>query len=115
MTQRLLLITPAHNEEAHIEMVAEAVAEQTRRPDMWIIVDDESDDRTPELLASLAARFDFIEPRNTRELPRIGQVDDRLATAAEARAFNRGLASVDRHAFTHIAKLDGDTELPPDY
>jgi glycosyltransferase involved in cell wall biosynthesis len=115
MTQRLLLITPAHNEEARIEMVAEAVAAQTRRPDVWIIVDDESDDRTPDLLAALAARYDFIEPRNTRELPRIGPVDDRLATAAEARAFNLGLASVDRTAFTHIAKLDGDTELPPEY
>ncbi len=40
---------------------------------------------------------------------------DRLATATEARAFNVGLGSVAWRGFTHIAKLDGDTELPPHY
>jgi glycosyltransferase involved in cell wall biosynthesis len=115
MTQRLLLITPVHNEQAHIELVADAVAAQTRRPDLWVIVDDESTDRTPELLAEIADRYEFVTIRNTRELPRIGKVDDRLATAAEARAFNLGLRSVDWESFTHISKLDGDTELPTGY
>ena len=39
---------------------------------------------------------------------------DRLALAAAPRAFNVGLAH-GRGDFTHVAKLDGDVELPPDY
>jgi len=115
MTQRLLLISPVRNEEAHIELIAEAVARQTRPPDLWVIVDDGSDDDTPQILARLAQRIDFVQVLDTTTLPPIGAVKDRLATAVEARAFNLGLNSVDWSSFSHIAKLDGDTELPPGY
>jgi biofilm PGA synthesis N-glycosyltransferase PgaC len=114
-SQRLLLISPVRNEETHIERTAAAVAGQTRTPDLWIVVDDGSTDRTPEILAQLAERIDFLRVLDTAKLPKIGVVPDRLATAAEARAFNLGLNSVKWEDFTHIAKLDGDTELPPHY
>ena len=38
---------------------------------------------------------------------------DRLLHASEARAFNHGLRL--GSDFTHVGKLDGDIELPPDY
>ncbi len=115
MTQRLLLISPVRNEERNIERIAEALARQTRPPDVWIVVNDGSTDRTPEILASLAERIDFLEVLDAAQLPRRRPVNDRLATAAEARAFNLGLSGVDPRSFSHIAKLDGDTELPPHY
>jgi glycosyltransferase involved in cell wall biosynthesis len=115
MTQRLLLISPVHNEQTHIERVAEAVARQTRPPDLWVIVDDRSTDRTPGILAALERQIDFLQVIDTASLPSVGPVKDRLATAAEARAFNLGLGRVDWCGFSHIAKLDGDTELPGDY
>ncbi len=40
MEQRLLVISPVHNEASHIELIAHALAAQTRRPDLWIVVDD---------------------------------------------------------------------------
>jgi biofilm PGA synthesis N-glycosyltransferase PgaC len=113
--QRLLLISPVRNEETYMELVADAVAAQTRPPDLWVVVDDGSTDRTPQILAELTRRIDFLRVLDTSKLPKIGAVPDRLATAAEARAFNLGLASVGWEDFTHIAKLDGDTELPRDY
>ncbi len=113
--QRLLLITPVRNEQAHIELVADAVASQTRPPDLWLIVDDGSTDRTPEILAGLMRRIGFLQVLDTADLPPVGPVNDRLATAADARAFNLGLNSVAWESFTHVAKLDGDTELPPHY
>jgi poly-beta-1,6-N-acetyl-D-glucosamine synthase len=115
MTQRLLLISPVRNEAAHIERIAEAVARQTRPPDLWIVVDDGSTDETPEILARLAERIDFLQVLDGSKHARKGPVPDRLALAAEVRAFNLGLGSVEWRSFTHIAKLDGDTELPPRY
>jgi biofilm PGA synthesis N-glycosyltransferase PgaC len=115
MTRRLLLISPVRNEAAHIELIAEAVARQTRPPDLWVIVDDGSTDETPEILARLAERIDFLQVLDGAKYARKGPVADRLALAVEARAFNLGLHSVKWRSFTHIAKLDGDTELPADY
>jgi len=118
MTQRLLLISPVHNEEAYLELVAEAVERQTRPPALWVVVDDGSTDGTPELLAQLAKRIDFLKVVNAAEVAKASPTrptKDRLVTAAEARAFNLGLNSVAWQSFDYIAKLDGDTELPRDY
>jgi len=116
MEQRLLVISPVRNEAAHIEVVARAMAAQTRPVDRWVVVDDGSDDGTAEILRGLASELPFLrlhtDPGCGAEEP---PVKDRLAAAAAPRAFNRGLHSVDWQSFTHVAKLDGDTELPPNY
>jgi len=44
-----------------------------------------------------------------------GDNERRLTRAAEARAFNWGLRQVPAAQFSHIGKLDGDLEIPPDY
>jgi hypothetical protein len=89
------------------------MAAQTRPPDEWVVVDDDSDDGTGELLTALAAEIPFMRVVSPDPGPRPAGVD-RLALAAAPRAFNAGLAR-GRGDFTHVAKLDGDVELPPDY
>jgi poly-beta-1,6-N-acetyl-D-glucosamine synthase len=110
----LLLITPAHNEAAHLERTIEAVAAQTHPPDLWLIVDDCSTDETAEIARRFAHELPFVEilqtPPHSEE-----SGADRLTLAAEARAFNLALASVELDDFTHLGKLDADVELPPDY
>ncbi len=115
MTQRLLVISPVRNEGAHIEHVALALAAQTRPPDAWIVVDDSSTDDTRAILERLAPRLPFMQVIDASSGSQATGVKDRLATGAAPRAFNRGLNSVPWMSFTHIAKLDGDTELPPNY
>jgi glycosyltransferase involved in cell wall biosynthesis len=111
---RLLLITPARDEAAHLERTVRAVAAQTRPPDLWLIVDDGSGDETPRLLERLAQEVPFL--RALQAPPRRhAPGEDGLAVAAEAVAFNAALASVDRDRFTHVGKLDADVELRPDY
>jgi biofilm PGA synthesis N-glycosyltransferase PgaC len=114
MDQRLLVISPVRNEAAHIEAVALAIAAQTRPPDAWVVVDDGSADDTRAVLAGLAGRLPYMTVISPPPAVADG-VKDRLAAAAAPRAFNAGLDSVDLETFTHIAKLDGDTELPPRY
>lgn len=98
-----------------MELVGNAMARQTRPPDLWIVVNDGSTDRTPQILAGLAKRIPFLKVVEAPSERRNPPLDDRLAAAADARAFNLGLGSVGWDRFSHIAKLDGDTELPPPY
>ncbi len=111
---RLLLITPARDEAEHLERTVRAVAAQTRKPDLWLIVDDGSADETPQLLDRLAAEIPFLEIRRA-PAHRARPEEDGLALAAEAVAFNAALRSVDIEDFTHIGKLDADVELSPAY
>jgi poly-beta-1,6-N-acetyl-D-glucosamine synthase len=111
--QRLLVVSPVRNDEAHIERVVTAVAAQTRPPDLWLVADDSSEDDTRVVLERLEPRIPFMR---VVEIPRSEvNVPDRLALALEAKAFNRALACVDWSRYTHIGKLDGDIELPRDY
>jgi poly-beta-1,6-N-acetyl-D-glucosamine synthase len=114
MAMRLLVISPVRNEAAHIERVALAMAAQSRPPDAWVIVDDSSTDETRAVLERHASELPFMTV--VAAPPAVADdVKDRLAAAAAPRAFNVGLHSVDWEGFSHIAKLDGDTELPPRY
>jgi biofilm PGA synthesis N-glycosyltransferase PgaC len=111
---RLLLITPARDEAAYLEKTIRGVLAQTRTPDLWLIVDDGSTDATPRILERFAAEAPFL--RILRAPAQVGRAgEDRLTIAAEARAFNAALATVDLAEFTHVGKLDADVELPPDY
>ena len=111
---RVLLVSPVRNERPHLETVVRAVAAQTRPPDLWIVVDDGSDDGTLQLLQALEPDVAFMKVVST---PRgyTAAAADRLAAAAAPRAFNYGLRGVDVTEYTHVGKLDGDTELPHDY
>jgi hypothetical protein len=112
---RMLIITPARNEEGHIEGVARALAAQTRPPALWVVVDDNSTDRTGDVLARLAEEIEFMKVVSTPPDFTVKSAD-RLAVAAAPRAFNYGLAAVGGiGGFTHVGKLDGDVELRPDY
>lgn len=109
----LLLITPARDEAIHLERTIRAVAAQTQRPDLWLIVDDGSTDATPAILDRAASELPFV--RVLRAPEHEAGASDRLAVAAEARAFNWALSTVDLDDYTHVGKLDADIELPAEY
>jgi poly-beta-1,6-N-acetyl-D-glucosamine synthase len=109
----LLLITPARDEAMHLERTIRAVAAQTQRPDLWLIVDDGSTDATPAILDRAASELPFV--RILRAPEHGAGAADRLAVAAEARAFNWALGTVDPDDYTHIGKLDADIEPPAEY
>jgi glycosyltransferase involved in cell wall biosynthesis len=58
---RYVLITPARNEEAFIELTIQSMVRQTLRPIKWVIVSDGSTDRTDEIVKQYAAQHDWIE------------------------------------------------------
>ena len=114
MRRRLCVITPMHNEGSHVERVVAGMRGQRRPPDLWVIVDDQSTDGTLERVRAATAELDYARVLSF-ERPRI-QTNDRLARALEASSFNYGLREAGGpEAFDHVAKLDGDVVLPPDY
>jgi len=115
MDRRLLVISPVRNEAEHLERVARAMAAQSRPPDRWLIVDDHSTDDTQTLAMRLAQEIPFIAVLRAPEHPPLSDPRDRLASAAAPRTFNFGLQSTGLRNYTHVAKLDGDMELPPGY
>lgn len=111
---RVLLVSPVHNEAEHIAEVARAVAAQSRPPDLWLVVDDDSDDGTLERLREIEHEITFMQVISVPSGLTKGS-GDRLAAAAVERAYSWAIDNVDWRSFTHIGKLDGDTLLPPDY
>jgi poly-beta-1,6-N-acetyl-D-glucosamine synthase len=115
MDARILLISPVRNEAAHIERVVRAVAAQEVPPDRWLVIDDSSTDRTLELLRSLEPEVPFMTVLEAQRDVGHAGARDRLARAAAPRNFNAAMATVNWRDYTHVMKLDGDIEMPPDY
>jgi len=105
---RYALITPAWNEEAHLEQLIDTVAGQTTLPVEWVIVSDGSTDRTDAIVTAAAQRHPWIR------LLRLERSPERNF-AGKAHAFNAGYASLARLGFDLIGNLDADMTLPADY
>lgn len=110
--ERVLIVTPAHNEAHHLEAVAQSVLAQRRRPDRWLIVDDCSTDATLAVARRLEQSIDFLRVLEVAPVQSSPE-SDRLAMALDARAFNFALSHVDWREFEFIGKLDGDIVLDP--
>jgi glycosyltransferase involved in cell wall biosynthesis len=104
----LVLITPARNEEAHLERTAECVVSQTVRPLRWVIVNDGSMDRTAAIVDRYVSRFPWI-----RRVDMPAHRD--RSFAAKVHSFNAGYAIVRDLPYDVIGNLDADIEFPADY
>ncbi len=60
MKPTLSVCTPVYNDERYLLRALESVAAQSRPPDEYIIVDDGSSDRCPEIIAEFASKYDFV-------------------------------------------------------
>ena len=104
----VLIISPCRDEEATLERTIQCMLAQTRKPDRWIVVDDGSRDRTPEILERAQAGIPWLRvvrraDRGSRKLG--GGVID---------AFYAGLEAADI-PYDFVAKMDVDLEFQPAY
>lgn len=86
-----------------------SVIAQSILPDKWVIVDDGSTDKTPQILAEFAKQYDWISivTRNDR-----GQ---RAVGPGVIDAFYAGYETINPDDYTFLCKLDLDLRLPPRY
>ena len=102
------LITPARNEETFIDKTLDSVCRQSVLPERWVVVDDGSTDRTPEIVLDYARRFPWIEllqqpPRAVRSF------------AGKAHSFHTGLQHLASVDFEVIGNIDADVSFDADY
>ena len=103
-----VLITPARNEAAFLQLTLESMVRQTVPPVRWIIVSDGSTDGTDELAANYAAQYSWIE------VVRMPERRERHF-AGKVLAFNAGRARLADIGYDIIGNLDADVSFEPDY
>ncbi len=104
-----ILITPARDEEAHIEKTLQSVVAQTVQPAEWVIVNDGSTDSTGRIIDTYAAKFEWIRAVHREDR------GFRKAGGGVIEAFYDGLTHVTVQDWDFIVKLDGDLSFEPGY
>ncbi|KAA2218487.1 glycosyltransferase [Maribacter flavus] len=102
------IIIPAHNEEACISLTLESVILQTLPPKKVVVVNDHSNDSTPEIVETFAQSVPYIELLNTTSYK------SHMPGSKVINAFNKGMKTLDDN-FDFIVKLDADIVLPKHY
>lgn len=103
-----VLITPARNEAAFIELTIKSMVRQTILPLKWIIVSDGSTDGTDDLVERYASEYKWID------LVRMPERKERHF-AGKVYAFNAGYERVNGMNYDIIGCIDGDISFEDDY
>jgi glycosyltransferase involved in cell wall biosynthesis len=103
-----VLITPARNEAAYIELTLQSMVAQTVLPLKWVIVSDGSTDATDEIVGKYTSGHPWIE------LVRMPERRERNF-AGKVYSFNAGYERVKQLPYDVIANLDADVSFEPGY
>ena len=105
---RYYIIAPAYNEEAFIQLTLDSLVNQTVLPSKLIIVNDNSTDKTAEIVTSYSQKHNWITLVNkTSE-------NIHLPGSKVIQAFQKGLETLDEN-YDLIVKIDADLIFPSNY
>jgi len=109
-----VLMTPCKNEEKSLTKFAESIINQTQKPNLWVIINDDSTDRSPEILRDLEIKNSWIHVVKLEGTKRdLGfhyakVVSDGLSLILE-------IASSKKIPFEYIGLIDADMILKNDF
>ena len=102
------IIIPAHNEEKFIQLTLDSLANQTVLPKIAIIVNDNSTDKTAEIILAFAEKYPWISLVNSTSEA------IHLPGSKVIQAFQKGLETLD-DTYDFIVKADADLIFPDNY
>ncbi len=102
------IVIPAHNEDAYIGQTLQSIVSQTILPNKLVVVNDNSSDKTAELVLEFAKKHQWISLVNkTSEAIH-------LPGSKVIQAFQTGLETLDED-YDFIVKADADLIFPANY
>jgi glycosyltransferase involved in cell wall biosynthesis len=109
MKSNYVVITPVRNEEKYFDKTIESMVTQTLRPTNWVIVDDGSTDKTPQIISAAVDKYPWIVAihRKNRGYRKSG--------GGVVEAFYDGYSALQTTKWNFIVKLDGDLSFAPEY
>ena len=102
------IVIPAYNEEAFISLTLQSLISQTVLPKKVVVVNDNSTDKTAEIVLAFAKENPFITLVNKTSSA------IHLPGSKVIQAFHKGFETLDNE-YDIIVKLDGDLILPTNY
>ena len=102
------IVIPAYNEEAFISLTLQSLISQTVLPKKVVVVNDNSTDKTAEIVLAFAKENPFITLVNKTSSA------IHLPGSKVIQAFHKGFETLDND-YDIIVKLDGDLILPTNY
>lgn len=102
------IVIPAYNEEAFISLTLQSLISQTVLPKKVVVVNDNSTDKTAEIVLAFAKENPFITLLNKTSSA------IHLPGSKVIQAFHKGFETLDNE-YDIIVKLDGDLILPNNY
>ncbi|WP_142783944.1 glycosyltransferase family 2 protein [Changchengzhania lutea] len=105
---RFYIIIPAHNEESSIGLTLDALVNQTVLPKQLVIVNDNSTDKTQDIVEAYIEKYEFIKLVNSKSS------NQHLPGSKIINAFYKGYNTLDDD-YDVICKFDADLIFPKNY
>jgi len=114
VSKSYIVVTPCRNEEKNLPNLVQSIMAQTIKPELWVIVDDGSTDKTGEIIADVEKKYDWIKGVYLEE-------HKEYMGAHYAYVCNRGFwyakeyCNEKRISYEYIALVDSDNILEESY
>ena len=106
---KYIIITCVKNEEAVIQITLDSVVNQTKIPQEWLIIDDNSSDNTYEIVKKYSNEYNWIR------CVRNNKITELEKGARIASLINTYLKTILSNDYKFFSKLDGDLSLPNNF
>jgi glycosyltransferase involved in cell wall biosynthesis len=106
------IVTPARNERDNLLRLADSVTAQRHLPELWVIVDDGSDDGMGAVARDLAREHEWVIAVDTGEAAE--DLAEGRRRGRDLLAFRTGLRALPGPVDVFV-KVDADTSFEPDY
>jgi biofilm PGA synthesis N-glycosyltransferase PgaC len=104
-----VIVTPAFNEAEYIGKTIDSVLGQSVKPQLWVIVDDGSMDRTADVVKKYASQYQWIHYVYRQKVTGQSYYGSNVYAIAE------GIQHLQNLEYDFLAILDADISLPQDY
>lgn len=102
------IVIPSHNEEKYISLTLQSIIEQTVLPKKVVVVNDNSTDKTEEIVLAFAEKKTWVTLVNN------ASDAIHLPGSKVIQAFQKGLETLDEN-YDFIVKADADLIFPSNY